>query len=385
MEHQTSLNKIYNQIYLIGAFPPPVYGVSQINEAISTEISKYISQYEIKHNIKQDANVFKINLAPPSLERDWRNRLSRATHIFKGLLSFLRLLIARKKDAKPLSVYIGLSGGYGQVYEVLFALLARLFHAQIFLHHHSYAYLDRKFLPTDLLTKVATNAFHIVLCQDMSTKLKHLYKSVHHVFVLSNSGFIARNSKVAISKTSLQTIGFFSNITPEKGIFEFLDVVEKLKKENIACKALIAGPFQDRAIEAQVKEKLSSLDNAVYVGAKYGDDKAAFLQTIDLLLFPTQYLNEAEPLTIYEAMSFAVPTIAFDRGCIRCTIGTDAGLVISQSEDFASRTVTQIKLWQDSPSLFQEISAHALAKFDVMCQSNRERLAELLGKIAISG
>jgi glycosyltransferase involved in cell wall biosynthesis len=378
MTHQISSLK---QICLIGAFPPPVYGASLVNAKINTAIKRYLSR---KFNLNHDINIVKINLAPPSLKRDWYVRLSRTTSILAGVFSFLKFLISNLIHKEDTSVYIGLSGGYGQIYEVLFTLLARLFHAQIFLHHHSYAYLDRKFLPTDLLTRVAANATHIVLCQDMEAKLRQMYNSVDHVSVLSNSAFISTN--LAISpKTSLQTIGFLSNIAPEKGIFEFLDVMEQLQNQQIECKALIAGPFQDQVVETQVMSRLANLDNTIYVGAKYGDEKVAFLQAIDLLLFPTKYVNEAEPLTIYEAMSFAVPAIAFDRGCISCMIGSDTGLVISQSEDFVTRAVTQIKLWQDSPASFQQISAQALAKLASMCQSNRDRLAELLGQIVISG
>jgi len=362
------------RICLIGALPPPVYGVSQVN----AEMQKLLTQAQVNLSI--------IDLAPDSLERNWQVRLARFRKIIAGLYSLMGILRQSQKLDQKLSIYIGLSGGFGQLYEALFIALARLFQVQIFLHHHSYAYLNRKFLPTQLLTRLAgIDSIHIVLCKNMERELVHLYKSVSHTFILSNIVFIRSNISSPVDlkpKVALKIIGFLSNIAPEKGIMEFLDVVEQLEKNGVEYKALIAGPFQDREIEAQVIARLSQLSHTEYVGAKYGDDKTTFFQAIDLLLFPTKYANEAEPLTIYEAMSFGVPTIAFGRGCIDCAIDSSTGLVIDRSEDFATKAVNQIEFWQDSPQLFHQTSVNVLEKFTDLCQSNQNKLAELLQKLS---
>jgi glycosyltransferase involved in cell wall biosynthesis len=355
------------QVVLIGAFPPPLHGVSFVN----AEIQKSLLQSNI--------TPFLINIAPHSLERKWYVRLSRITTIFLGLHTFLQVLMPGKK----VNVYIGLSGGYGQIYESLFIILARIFRSRLFLHHHSYAYLNRKYLPSTILTNLAgSDATHIVLCQDMETQLRDKYKSVGNTFVLSNIVFTQVQSIQNDPNPCLKTIGFLSNISPAKGIFEFLDAIKQLEQEGIEYQALIAGPFQDEVIEKEVKERLSTINNAIYVGAKYGDEKLEFFKSLDLLLFPTKYANEAEPITIYEAMSFGIPVISFGRGCIGCTINPSVGLIVEQSADFTTSAVTQIKAWQSSPSSFQEIIANTLENFSQNHKNNQDKLIEILKLIA---
>ena len=47
-----------------------------------------------------------------------------------------------------------------------------------------------------------------------------------------------------------------------------------------------------------------------------GSTRSAFIGSLDIFLFPTNYANEAEPLVIYEAMRRGVYVIACDRGAI---------------------------------------------------------------------
>ena len=41
-----------------------------------------------------------------------------------------------------------------------------------------------------------------------------------------------------------------------------------------------------------------------------------FFNKIDLLLFPSWYFNEAEPISVLESHSFSTPVIAIDVGCL---------------------------------------------------------------------
>jgi glycosyltransferase involved in cell wall biosynthesis len=131
-------------------------------------------------------------------------------------------------------------------------------------------------------------------------------------------------------------LGFLSNITEDKGIFTFFSAVRELELQGHAVKGLIAGPV-DSAIEGRFREALQTHASVRHVGPVYGADKKRFLDSIDLLLFPTQYVNEAEPVTIWEAMASGVPVAACCRGCIPSMIQADLnGRTFATPDDLIS-------------------------------------------------
>ena len=352
------------QVCVVGVFPPPVHGLSLCNEAIR------------KRLIELGFQPLVINLSPKSLDRSLSVRLLRVKKVIKGIGTYARNLLLNRCG----TLYMGVSGGYGQLYEITFAALARLFGRRIFLHYQSYACIaERKYI-TSILTRISgPKAVHIVLCEAMGHRLKDLYNSVHRVLVLSNAALITPTEcRMNESRNCMRTIGFLSNISLDKGILEFFEVLDCLENGKSKIKALIAGPFQDKNIEAIVMKRLSGLKTAHYVGPKYGEEKAKFFKSIDVLLFPTKYFNEAEPFTIYEAISYGAPVIAWERGCIADMITSDVGIVIGQGQAFVCRSVEQLMFWYNSPSSFSRASSSAAAHFFTLKTESAKNLERLL-------
>ena len=172
------------------------------------------------------------------------------------------------------TMYIGLSGGLGQIYEILFILLSRFLGKEIFLHHHSFAYLNKPSLITKLLTVAGgKSAKHIVLCNKMECLLKTTYPAVQNIYVFSNAALLEFEGQSIISKSKLETIGYLSNISEEKGIFYYLDVMEALIAQNVQVRGYIAGPFQDEKVKDRVMDRISNLPMVHYVGSKYDKEK----------------------------------------------------------------------------------------------------------------
>jgi len=270
---------------------------------------------------------------------------------------------------------MSVSGGFGQLYEVLFLLLARLHGMRIFLHHHSYAYLDqRKGLTTLLVAVAGSEATHIALSDGMAARLQRAYHKVKRVVAISNAVLLLEEERFSIAPHQvLAKIGFLGSISAEKGVFEFLAVAEKLEAIGIPVRAILAGPFQDSKIERLVRERLTRLVSVEYVGPKVGHNKEIFFREIDVLLFPTRYVNEAEPLTIHEAMMQGVPVIAYGRGAIEEIVSPVCGLVIDPALDFVSHAVAQLHSWRESPQVFQQASKAARERFLAICAENKGR------------
>lgn len=349
------LPALVDRVYMVGAFPPPMHGMSVVNGAVYGQLER------------MGIPLVAINIAAPSLDRSLSTRLARLPNAFRGMLRFG--IRARRGE----TLYMSVSGGFGQLYEVLFLLLARLHGMRIFLHHHSYAYLDqRKALSGVLVSVAGSDATHITQSDGLTAKLRHTYQA-KRVVAISNAVLLLEEIESVAPPRTLTKIGYLGNISAEKGVFEFLDVAEKLEAVDQQIRAVLAGPFQDSKIERLVRERLARLRSVDYAGPMFGPDKVAFFRDIDVLLFPTRYVNEAEPLTIHEAMMHGVPVISYGRGAIGEIVSSDCGLVIDPSQDFVSRAVAQLQVWKESPQALQQASKAARECFLGICGENKER------------
>lgn len=353
------------QVTLIGAFPPPVHGMALVNAAVEKALNEL------------DAKACVIDISADDLKRSFAGRLSRLPKVLQGL--FRLLTISRLKGT---ALYMSVSGGAGQIYEIMFALIARMRGMRLFLHHHSYAYLDHRSAATKWLSYVAgSEAVHVALSPGMVERLKALYP-IGKTTIVSNSAIFLRNSDHKSPKNrDLRTLGFLSNISAEKGVFEFLDLVAAAHKLGLPVAAKLAGPFQDQDMEVAVRSRLSVLTGVEYIGPVYGVDKDKFFSDIDVLVFPSRYKNEAEPLTLHEAMSHGVPIIAYGRGAIREIVGTDCGCVIDPVNSFVPEALQQTDFWMRDSALFRAASVSAAARFDKTHNENLGRWHALLSDI----
>jgi glycosyltransferase involved in cell wall biosynthesis len=354
---------------MVGAFPPPVHGMAAVNAAVRDAL----------HQAGVTPTV--IDLAAPSLDRSLLARLGRLPRVLGGLGR-----LGRTHGLRHAALYMSVSGGLGQAYELTFLLLSRLRGMRLFLHHHCFAYLDRPSPLTRALVRAAgDDAVHVALSAGMAERLQRAYRAGRVMPVSNAVFFVATDTPLAVRKR-LATLGFLSNISAEKGIFELLDLVAVAGNAGLPVRARLAGPFQDTATEQAVRERLASLPQVEYVGPQYGADKDAFYASIDALIFPTRYVNEAEPVTVHEAMSCGIPVIAYGRGCIPEIVGADCGLVIDPAEPFVPAALAKLQGWLADPAAFEAASRAAAARFARTYDENEARwralLAELTGAAA---
>lgn len=348
---------------MVGPFPPPVHGMASVNAKVLDAL----------HKARVEPLV--IDLAAPSLEQSLRTRLSRLPRVLRGLVRLVSTPTVRGG-----TLYVSVSGGLGQFLELPFIVLARLYRMRLFLHHHSFAYLDAPRLVTAWLTGLAgRNAIHLVLSKKMAEQLQSSY-GIRHVTAISNAVFFVSDGSSAVTsvRRHLRTVGFLSNIAREKGVFEFLDLLASAHERGLSLRGKLAGPFKDAKTEQEVRSRLGALSNVEYVGPKYGAEKDAFFRDTDALVFATRYVNEAEPLTLHEAMSRGVPVIAYGRGCIPEIVGLDCGKVIDPSERFVPAALAQIEVWINDPLVFANASRMASQRFAETYSANKERWQALL-------
>lgn len=351
-------------VVVVGTQPPPVHGMAAVNAAMFDRLRV------------AGVQPLAINTAARNLKRGLRARLSRLPRVLRGLV---RLLFT--PGLHRATLYIGVSGGIGQVYDIAFLATARIRQMRCVVHHHNYSYLSRTWRLTRSLIKAAGDeSVHVVMCEGMARDLRRWYPAVKRAFVMSNAWLLAQASiSGARQRDEIKVVGFLSNISVAKGVFTFLDTVAALGARGCGVAAKLAGPFQDGETEVQVRHRLTTLPNVQYVGPKYGADKDRFLASIDVLLFPSE--TEAEPVTVLEALAHGVPVIATDRGCIPCELADGAGVVIGQSTDFVAAAAEQIQTWHEQPQVFRCACAAAHAHFDAVRDRAQRALDQLVGEL----
>ena len=350
-------------VVMVGPFPPPFHGVAAINAIVREKL------------VAARIEPLVFDVAAPSLRRFFWSRLGRLPRVLRALS---RLVFV--DGMRDRALYMSVAGGLGQFYDLTFSLMARIRHLRLVLHHHSYAYLDRpSWLTSLLLAAAGRDALHVVLSPGMGASLHSGYPRAESILVISNAALILGANPVFVTpKSRLACLGFLGNIATEKGVHDFLDVCAAVQKEGLTVSAKMAGPFQDKNVEQAVRQRLLGLPNVEYIGPQFGADKERFYANIDLLLFPTRYLNEAEPLTIHEAMSAGVPVIAYGRGAIPEMLTPACGLAVPVASDFVGAAMARIESWLAMPDDFREASRAASIRFAELREGSVRSLAMLM-------
>ena len=91
-----------NEIFLIGPFPPPVHGMALVNSAMKNHFI----------NIGIEPSIF--DISPSTLNRSLYARISRAPKVFQSLSRFFLTIFKNNSS----TLYLSVSGGYGQLYDI---------------------------------------------------------------------------------------------------------------------------------------------------------------------------------------------------------------------------------------------------------------------------
>jgi exopolysaccharide biosynthesis operon protein EpsL len=278
---------------------------------------------------------------------------------------------------------VGLSGGLGQWVDLVNVLAARVCGHEVFVHHHSFAYISAPSFVNRLLFSIVRRQTHVVLSPHMGEELIRLYRiDSTKIRVVSNAAFYAPvEENLHIPEVELPVrLGFLSAVSLEKGIAEFFAVLAELKRAGIPYVGRVAGPLKPD-MRLQFEALLGSSSEVTYLGPVYDEAKAAFYRDLDILLFPTDYANEAEPLVIHEAMRSGVHVIACDRGAISEMLTHGAGVVCAKSS-FVATASAQIAAFNADASTLQHARKLSLLHARRLRDSSRAELEALLEQIA---
>lgn len=155
---------------------------------------------------------------------------------------------------------------------------------------------------------------HVVFLTDAWTKYAQQELGCTNAVTLMNivpTPTMAKQPRTEGAPISLVYLGY---IYKEKGIFDLLDVIASNRDRWLGHLTLtIGGQWNEDRVLNFIKD--NDLGGIVkFVGWVSGDDKATILSKTDILILPSYY--EGLPISILEAMSYAMPVITTPVGGI---------------------------------------------------------------------
>lgn len=269
------------------------------------------------------------------------------------LFNLTRALVATKR--RP---YVVADSGAGLVGTLIMVLTMRLAGRPHLIHHHVYSYISQRNRLMSLIVAIGRDySEHVLLSDAMEHRFQELYGPVMSRAVdnLGATKYSMESTTLELSKSQEQEnldelrLGFLGRVSEEKGLGVLEALIAEVDRE-LEFKMTIAGPL-DTSDQMSRVSALCQDRRVEYLGALYGQAKLDYLQSLDYLLFPTQYPLEAQPLVIWEGALLGAVPIAIERGsiadqisCLRgqlCTDDTFVGDLVRILEEGRTQTADE--------------------------------------------
>ncbi len=208
----------------------------------------------------------------------------------------------------------------------IFLRIARLFRKKVILHIHGGAFKEFYNTNPDKIRHTLQSADTILT---LSTGwLKFFTNEVKLDNVVELKNIIAPPSETEKETRNGLSCLFLGLITPQKGIYDLLEVMRQLCVErHYDIHLHIGGNGDTQTLQEQIK-KLQLQPFVHFHGWVSGDKKRELLTNCDLYILPS-YI-EGLPVSILEAMSYGKPVIATNVGAIPEVIRQDHNGTIIQ-------------------------------------------------------
>lgn len=353
-------------VCFVGPLPPPQHGMAKVNEMVI-------------ERLRDRTKVSVIDIAAGSEKPGVVAKLRRIWRIGAALP---RLALCRATGARV--AYGSVDDGSGGFLTVIWVAAAKLFGHRVYLHHHSFRYLLEPTLPMRVLTRVAGSAAeHIVLCPRMEMLLRELYPSVCQVHIVPNAVPIPDKFAASPGNRPL-TIGLLSNLTFEKGVGRFLEILRVLRSRDIEVRGVLAGPATSAEVETAIIQAKNELGEWLdWVGSVSGESKEAFFKAIDFFIFPTNYKTEAYPLVVIEALVHGVPVFATNQGCLEAFATLESVTIVPRQEAFVNEALSFLETQSRGLELRTHSRAVARRNGVQTVTENNRQLDKLLNRLLI--
>ena len=244
-------------------------------------------------------------------------KLTKAMKALKGCFDFIKTLLLNDIDI----VHIHSSFGPSFYREIPFILLADMAKKPIINHIHGadfdVFYTNASLHKKQLIRNIYDRCTKIIaLSDEWKTRLSKIV-SEDKIVVIENYSTINKNAiSERQNKAVSNTVLFLGELGKRKGCYDIPDVAANVVKRIPDIKFILAGAGT-KIDECKIKEKIQIAgltDNFCFPGWVRNQEKEKLLKEADVFFLPSY--NEGMPMSILDAMGYALPIISTNVGGI---------------------------------------------------------------------
>ncbi|WP_181439471.1 glycosyltransferase family 4 protein [Curtobacterium sp. MCBD17_032] len=158
---------------------------------------------------------------------------------------------------------------------------------------------------------------------------------------------------------------YVSNLIPGKGAEDFMRIADRCLTEVPTARAVVIGGTSSPEYTNDLRAMLSpdSQARVRFAGPLFDAERDDVVAASSVLVFPSSYRFEAQPLTLLEGLRLAVPVVAYDVGGIKDIVADGVnGYLVTKNDWLASsdRCLAVLR----SADLRRHLSAGARQTFD---------------------
>jgi glycosyltransferase involved in cell wall biosynthesis len=355
--------KDFREILAVGDYPPPINGQSEAFRLLVDRLGlPYLNISELGHT------------------KDGRSNLLRVFRVVGNWWKCFRM--AKGKSV----VYIsGAQSSFGFLRDLGYMLAGWARGGKVAVHlHGAYFYLSlpKMMWPIKALVKATYSRLDrvILLSKIFDTMLPFVKPT--RLAVVGNGVPIPPDPGAKELREPIRLL-YLSNLVPSKGILALLEAMEHLDERfrldvtggpALGPADAFDNPDQFfQAFKAKI-EPLEKTGRATYHAVVRGEKKARLLAECDVLVLPTLYEAEAQPICVIEAMMAGMPIVATRHRDIPNMVPGSCGVLVDQPEPEAiAKAVRDVT---DSAESFRERSI-AARNFSVENFSDEAHLAKM--------
>jgi len=145
------------------------------------------------------------------------------------------------------------------------------------------------------------------------------------------------------------SVVYLGNLLPEKGYRDFLELARTLEDEFSRATFDIAGAesYEGQLNDIRAECEAHACLRTHVLGPVGPTARDALLRSAALLVFPSSYRFEAQPLSVIEALAFGVPVVAYDVGGLRDLVSDGVNGYLVRAGDSEALTETTRRILSD--------------------------------------
>lgn len=280
------------KICILLPFPPPFYGPSVYSNYFLEAVRdiKNIDFIVIDAELNQETS----EIGNGSLFK-----------IFKFLKTVIKVLLSGFNNIVFINLHISFSGSFKACFTIL---ISKLINSKIIIILHEGGLTE---------TYNSVNFFHKFFI-NTSVKLSKIiitldtiqYEEWKKIFPSKNFEILPAFRETSKIYEKKNDFIFFSNLIPEKGVFEVIKIWEEFTKRfGNNFNLTIMGSTMDKKTIDLIFQKIEKFNN-VYLEVNPHREEALYqLRSSKVFMMPTYYFLEQQPAVIIEAMSYGLPII----------------------------------------------------------------------------